>query len=80
MKQVRNGSGKAVAEARRDLEERATRNREGGVPNRSDPIADVRAARAVAEIARQHAAELSRRGLPLAYSEVAVQLAAEIED
>jgi hypothetical protein len=80
VKQPRNGSAKSVADARRDLEERGTRNREGGVPNRSDPIADARAARAVAEIARDHIAELGRRGLPAAYSEVAVQLAAEIED
>jgi len=79
-KQPRNGSAKGLADARRDLEERGARNREGGVPNRSDPIADARAARAVADIARAHAAELSRRGLSAAYSEVAVQLAAEIED
>ena len=80
VKQHRNGSAKGIAEARRDLEERAARNREGGVPNRSDPIADARAARAVAAIARDHAAELTRRGLSPSYSEVAVQLAAEIED
>jgi hypothetical protein len=80
VKQPRNGSAKSVAEARRDLEERGTRNREGGVPNRSDPIADARAARAVAGVAREHTAELARRGLSAAYSEVAVQLAAEIED
>jgi len=79
-KQPRNGSAKGLADARRDLEERGARNREGGVPNRSDPIADARAARAVADIARARAAELSRRGLSAAYSEVAVQLAAEIED
>jgi len=80
VKQHRNGSAKGVAEARRDLEERAARNREGGVPNRSDPIADARAARAVAAIAREHTAELTRRGLSASYSEAAVQLAAEIED
>ena len=71
-KQPRNGSAKAIADARRDLEERAARNREGGVPNRSDPIADARAARAVAQIAREHTAELARRGLPAGYSEAAV--------
>jgi hypothetical protein len=71
---------KGIADARRDLEERAARNREGGVPNRSDPIADAKAARAVAEIAKEHAAELARRGLPVGYSDAAIQLAAEIED
>jgi len=63
------------AQARKDLEERSARNREGGLPNRSDPLADVKAARAVATIAKEHAAELSRRGLPSAYSDAAVQSA-----
>ncbi len=73
-------NGKSADEARRDLVQRAGRNRDGGAFWRSDPLADAKAAREVAEVADSHAAELARRGLGPGYSEAAVQLAAEIED
>ncbi len=77
-KTVRNG--KSAADARKDLLERAGRNRDGASQWRSDPLADAQAARRVADLAQAHAPELSRRGLTAAYTEAARRLADEIED
>ena len=77
---VRNGSAKSLAAARDDLLARGSRGREGASCQRSDPLADVKAARALSHLAQAHSAELARRGLPASYSEAALQLAAEIED
>jgi len=73
-------NGKAVVEARQDLIDRASRNRDGASGSRTDPLADAQAARRVAELAQAHSAELARRGLPAGYNEAALRLAAEIED
>ena len=77
-KSLRNG--KSAADARKELLERAGRNRDGASQWRSDPLADAQAARRVADLAQAHAAELSRRGLAIGYTEAARQLADEIED
>jgi len=77
-KSLRNG--KSAADARKELLERAGRNRDGDSQWRSDPLADAQAARRVADLAQAHAAELSRRGLAIGYTEAARQLADEIED
>ena len=77
-KSLRNG--KSAADARKDLLERAGRNRDGASQWRSDPLADAQAGRRVADLAQAHAAELSRRGLTTGYTEAARQLADEIED
>jgi len=74
------GNGRSSAGAMSDLLARASRNTEGAAQFRSDPLEDAKAARAVVEAAREHAAELSRRGLPQAYGEAALQLAQQIED
>lgn len=74
------GNGLSSADALSDLLARAARNAEGAAQFRSDPLADVQAARAVVEAALEHGAELSRRGLPPAYGEAALQLAQQIED
>src|SRR5205807_670509 len=58
-KSLRNG--KSAADARKELLERAGRNRDGASQWRSDPLADAQAARRVADLAQAHAAELSRR-------------------
>jgi hypothetical protein len=73
-------NGKSLADARKDLLERAGRNRDGASHWRSDPLADAKAARRVADLAQAHAPELSRRGLSAAYTEAARRLADEIED
>jgi hypothetical protein len=78
VKTVRNG--KSAADARKDLLERAGRNGDGVSRWRSDPLADAKAARRVADLAQAHAPELSRRGLTAAYTEAARRLADEIED
>jgi hypothetical protein len=79
-----DGNGKAGArtaqDARTDLLARAARNAEGAAQVRSDPLSDAKAARVVVEAAHEHAAELSRRGLPAAYGEAALGLAKEIEE
>src|SRR5438094_606255 len=77
-KTLRNG--KSAADARKDLLERAGRNRDGASQWRSDPLEDAQAARRVADLAQAHAPELSRRGLTSAYNEAARRLADEIED
>jgi hypothetical protein len=77
---ARNGSAKSLAGAREDLLARGARGREGAMCQRSDPLGDVKAARAVAQLAQAHSAELARRGLPVSYSDAALQLASEIED
>jgi hypothetical protein len=77
-KSLRNG--KSAADARKELLERAGRNRDGASQWRSDPLADAQAARRVADLAQAHAPELSRRGLAIGYTEAARQLADEIED
>ena len=77
-KSLRNGN--SAADARKELLERAGRNRDGASQWRSDPLADAQAARRVADLAQAHAAELSRRGLAIGYTEAARQLADEIED
>jgi hypothetical protein len=77
-KTVRNG--KSAADARKDLLERAGRNRDGASQWRSDPLADAKAARRVADLVQAHAPALSRRGLTAAYTEAARRLADEIED
>lgn len=71
--------GKA-AEARHDLLARAAANAEGAYFSRSDPLADAKAARAIAQLIGVHERVLSRRGLSAGYTEAALQLAAEIED
>jgi hypothetical protein len=76
----RNGSARSLAAAREELLARGARGREGAVCQRSDPLADVKAARALAQHAQAHSAELARRGLPPSFSEAALQFAAEIED
>jgi hypothetical protein len=73
------GNGRSSADALSDLLARAARNTEGAAQFRSDPLADVTAARAVVEAALEHGAELSRRGLPPVYGEAALQLAQQIE-
>jgi hypothetical protein len=78
-----SGNGKekyTLQNAREDLLARASRNFDGAGLSRSDPLGDARAARAVVVALREHGAELSRRGLPAAYGEAALQLATEIED
>src|SRR5438067_406118 len=60
-KSLRNG--KSAADARKELLERAGRNRDGASQWRSDPLADAQAARRVADLAQAHAAEPSRRDL-----------------
>ena len=77
-KTLRNG--KSAADARKDLLERAGRNRDGASQWRSDPLEDAQAARRVADLAQAHAAALSRRGLTAAYNEAARLLADEMED
>ena len=77
-KTLRNG--KAAADARQDLIDRASRNRDGASGSRTDPLADAQAARRVAELAQAHSAELARRGLSAGYNDAALRLAAEIED
>jgi len=77
-KALRNG--RSAADARKDLLERALRNRDGASQWRSDPLEDAQAARRVAALAQAHAPELSRRGLTSAYNEAARLLADEIED
>jgi hypothetical protein len=77
-KTLRNG--KSAADARKDLLERAGRNRDGASQWRSDPLEDAQAARRVADLAQAHAAALSRRGLTSAYNEAARLLADELED
>jgi hypothetical protein len=77
-KTLRNGKG--IADARQDLIDRASRNRDGASGSRTDPLADAKAARRVAELAQAHSAELARRGLSASYNEAALRLAAEIED
>src|SRR5260370_19397974 len=74
------GNGPSSADALSDLLARAARNGEGAAQFRSDPLADVQAARAVVEAALEHGAELSRRGLPPAYGEAALRLAQQIEE
>jgi hypothetical protein len=75
------GNGKAtVQSARADLLARAERNAAGAASCRSDPLADAKAARPVVAAARDHAAELARRGLPQAYCEAALELAGKIEE
>jgi hypothetical protein len=76
-KTLRNGKS---ADARKDLLERAGRNRDGASQWRSDPLEDAQAARRIADLAQAHAPELSRRGLTSAYNEAARLLADEIED
>jgi len=73
-------NGRSSVEAMSDLLSRAAVNAEGCAQSRSDPLADAKAARAVVDALREHAAELSRRGLPAAYGEAALQLAQQIED
>ncbi|MCA1828140.1 MAG: hypothetical protein ABR567_20450 [Myxococcales bacterium] len=75
-----NGSQKSVHDARSDLLTRAERNAEGAAPCKTDPLGDAKAARAVVAALREHAAEMSRRGLPAAYGEAALDLAREIEE
>ncbi|MGZ6141693.1 MAG: hypothetical protein ACXWLM_00050, partial [Myxococcales bacterium] len=75
-----NGSQKSVQDARADLAARATRNAEGAALCRSDPLGDAKAARAVVGAVQEHAAELTRRGLPATYGEAALELAREIEE
>ena len=77
-KALRNG--KQSESARKDLLERAGRNRDGASQWRSDPLADAQAARRLADLAQAHAAALSRRGLTTGYHEAARRLADEIED
>jgi hypothetical protein len=72
-------SARSAADARNDLIARASRNAEGAARLRSDPLADVQAARAVVEAIDGHAAELARRGLNGAYCAAALQLAQDIE-
>ena len=78
------GNGKpsvrSAQEARADLQARAARNTEGAALCRSDPLGDAKAARTVVGAIGEHAAELSRRGLPPAYGEAALELAREIEE
>jgi len=75
-----NGSQKTVSDARSDLLARAERNAEGAAPVKTDPLGDAKAARAVVEAVREHAAEMARRGLPAAYCDAALELAREIEE
>ncbi len=76
-----NGKGpRSLSDARSDLIARAARNSEGAAWARSDPLADAKAARVVVGAAQEHAAELSRRGLPPVYCEAALELAREIEE
>jgi|GEM_PF-1453243 len=71
---------KTAAEAHEDLLARAAHNALGAFHLRSDPLADVRAARSVVELVSRHKQELSRRGLPQHYSEAALLLATQIEE
>jgi len=74
------GNGRSAAEALKDLHTRAERNAEGSSWWRSDPLHDAKAARAVVAAIQEHEVELSRRGLPKAYGEAALQLARQIEE
>jgi hypothetical protein len=74
------GSTRSTQDARNDLLARSVRNAEGATQFRSDPLSDAKAARVVVEVAHEHAAELSRRGLPASYGEAALELAKEIEE
>jgi hypothetical protein len=73
-------NGRSSVEALNDLLARASQNAEGAAQSRSDPLSDAKAARSVVGAVREHAAELSRRGLPQVYGEAALQLAQQIED
>ncbi|TMA18652.1 MAG: hypothetical protein E6J88_19185 [Deltaproteobacteria bacterium] len=75
-----NGSHKSVQDARTDLLARAERNAEGAASCKTDPLGDAKAARAIVEAVREHAAEMARRGLPAPYGEAALELAREIEE
>lgn len=75
-----NGSQKSVQDARNELLARAERNAEGAAVCKTDPLGDAKAARAVVDAAREHAAEMARRGLPQAYCDAALELAREIEE
>ena len=74
-----NGSQKSVHDARSDLLDRAARNSEGAAWSRADPLGDAKAARAIVDGVRTHAAEMARRGLPASYCDAAIVLATEIE-
>jgi hypothetical protein len=76
---VKPASQASKGEARKDLLDRAARNAEGACHYRSDPLADAKSGRTVVEAAKEHAAELQRRGLPAAYGEAALEFAREIE-
>lgn len=71
---------RSSGDARGDLLARAARNSEGAQWNRSDPLADAKAAQVVVAALQEHAAELARRGLTAAYGEAALALAHEIEE
>ena len=74
-------AARAGAEGARDsLLERAALNTEGGYLSRSDPLADAKAARAVAGFLESHGKEMSRRGLDKQATAAALQLAQELEE
>ena len=70
----------SVAEARKELLERAAENVAGGFQLRSDPLADAKGAREVVALVASHKKELSRRGLTAGYGEAALLLADELEE
>ncbi len=67
-------------DARQTLLDRAALNAEGAYVSRSDPLADAKAARAVAHFLEAHAKEMARRGLDKGATTAALQLAQEIEE
>lgn len=70
----------AVGDARQWLLDRAALNAEGAYLSRSDPLADAKAARAVAHFLETHGKEMARRGLDKGTTAAALQLAQEIEE
>lgn len=70
----------ANGDARQALLDRGALNASGAYVSRSDPLADAKAARAVAQFVEAHAKEMSRRGLDKAATAAALQLAHEIEE
>jgi hypothetical protein len=71
---------KQAGDPRQALLERAALNAEGAYVSRSDPLADAKAARAIAQFVGEHAKEMSRRGLDKAMTAAALQLAREMEE
>ncbi len=74
------GKTSAKPDSRQTLLDRAAANAGGAYASRSDPLSDVKGARAVAQFVEAHAKEMSRRGLDKGMTAAALQLAREIEE